>query len=309
MRIAFFGTPEFAVPSLRALLGEGFPVVAVVTQPDKPHGRSRSRTVPPPVKIAAEREGIAVYQPTTPRDASFMKTIEGLNLDLGVVVAYGHILRPELLAIPTLGMINVHASLLPELRGAAPIQHAILTGTDETGVSIMQMEKGMDSGPVMLRVPTPIAPDETFGELTVRLAEVGALALIQALTLVGSGNAEPTEQDHSRATMAPKITRETAKINWHESGMRISRLIRAMDPAPGAWALLDNVPVKFFGPRLIDSNNGRAPGTVIRRDDGFAIAAKHDAIQFMDLQPAGRKRMPAASWLRGFPKDSEITFR
>jgi len=165
MRIAFFGTPEFAVPSLRALLGEGFDVAAVITQPDRPRGRSRSLLVPPPVKVVAEQEGLPVLQPEQPRGHPFEEALRQLAPDIGVVVAYGHVLRPEILAIPRLGMVNVHASLLPRWRGAAPIPWAILAGDEVTGVSVMQMDAGLDTGPVLHRIETEIPSDETAGEL------------------------------------------------------------------------------------------------------------------------------------------------
>src|SRR5215211_3392788 len=211
MRIVFFGTPAFAVPSLEALMQGHFTVAGVVTQPDKPQGRSRSELIPPPIKVAAQAAGIPVLQPVRPVGDVFTTSLRRLEPDLGVVVAYGHILKPEVLAIPPLGMINVHASLLPRYRGAAPVQHAILKGETETGVSIMQMDAGLDSGPVLHRVSTPIEPDETAGSLTDRLSELGATALVEALSLLSAGVARPQPQDDSRATYAPKIDREMAR--------------------------------------------------------------------------------------------------
>src|SRR5688500_19953077 len=181
MRIVFFGTPTFAVPSLEALLHGRFTIAGVVTQPDKPHGRSRSQLIAPPIKIVAARAGIPVLQPVRPVGDVFTTSLRRLEPDLGIVVAYGHILRPEVLSLPPRGLINVHASLLPRYRGAAPIQHAILRGETETGVSIMQMEAGLDSGPVLHRVATSIEIGETAGALSVRLAELGAAGLIEAL--------------------------------------------------------------------------------------------------------------------------------
>src|SRR6266567_5053041 len=184
MRVVFFGTPEFAVPSLEALLGEGFDVVAAVTQPDRPRGRSRSALVPPPVKAAAESEYIPVLQPERSTEPGFVEQLRALAPDVGVVVAYGHILRPSLLAIPKHGMINVHPSLLPELRGAAPIEWAIVNGLEKTGVTIMLMEAGLDSGPILHQLPERIPADATGGELSTHLAEVGAQALIEALAML-----------------------------------------------------------------------------------------------------------------------------
>jgi len=203
MRIIFFGTPVFAAPSLRALAGAGHEVAAVVTQPDRSTGRSRSVVVAPAVKVAADELGIPVLQPERPVGAQFIDELMAVGADLGVVVAYGHILKAEVLQALPRGMINVHASLLPRFRGAAPIQHAILAGESETGVSIMQMDEGLDSGPVLHRVATPIAPGETAGALTGRLAELGATALVEALSLMAAGLARPQPQNSSAATFAP----------------------------------------------------------------------------------------------------------
>jgi methionyl-tRNA formyltransferase len=300
MRIVFFGTPDFAVPSLRALTGEGFEVVVVVTQPDRPQGRSRSKVVPPPVKIVADDEGIPVLQPEQPNNPDFLEDLHPFDPDLGVVVAYGHILKPALLKLTKHGMINVHASLLPALRGAAPIQHAILQGLDETGVTIMQMEEGMDTGPMLLQVPTPIAPDETGGELTIRLAELGALALIEALALFEAGALRPRLQDDDQASLAPKISREMARIRWEEPTTRIARLSRALDPNPGAWSTLRGRSIKFFGPRAADEwETDEQPGEIVETDPAFVVATGDGALQFLDVQTEGKHRMAASEWLRG----------
>ncbi|MFQ6045566.1 MAG: methionyl-tRNA formyltransferase, partial [Gemmatimonadales bacterium] len=272
MRIVFFGTPEFAVPSLRALLGEGFDVAAVVTQPDRPRGRSRSTLIPSPVKAVAEEEGLTVLQPERPSGEEFLDQLRPLQPDIGVVVAYGHILKPALLALPTRGMINVHASLLPALRGAAPIEHAILLGLDETGVTIMQMEETLDTGPIIHQVSTPIAPDETGGELTVRLAELGALALVEALALIATGKATPKAQDDSKASYAPKITRDDARIRWNASADEIARIVRAFDPRPGAWTTLGNTELKLFGPRPANEWEAEeVAGQVVETDPAFVV--------------------------------------
>jgi len=300
VRIIFFGTPEFAVPSLRALLGEGFDVAAVVTQPDRPHGRSRSELVAPPVKVAAVEHQLIVLQPERPDAAGLAEELAALHPTLGVVVAYGHILKPALLAMPTHGMVNVHASLLPRLRGAAPIPHAILAGDTQTGISIMQMDEGMDTGPVLLRVPTPIAPDETGGELTARLAELGALALVEALTLLAGGMARPEPQDPTAATYAPKLTRELARIDWRQPAEHVARVVRALDPKPGAWTTLDDHELKLFGPQAADAPPpGTAPGAIVSIDPALVVATGSGALQFLDVQPAGRTRMAAGAWGRG----------
>jgi methionyl-tRNA formyltransferase len=296
MRVAFFGTPEFAVPSLRALLEEGFDVAAVVTQPDRPHGRSRSALVPPPVKTLALEEDLPVLQPERPV-GPFVAELAALEADVGVVVAYGHVLKPEVLAVPRLGMLNVHASLLPALRGAAPIQWAILNGDETTGISIMQLEEGLDSGPVLHSIETEVAADETAGELTQRLAELGAAALIEVLTLIEGGEARPVPQDHARATYAPKVTRENARLDWNRDAASLARVVRAFDPDPGAWALLDGQEVKLFGARA--TNGSGTPGTVLQAGKVLSIAALVGAVEVAEIQPAGKKRMPVADWVRG----------
>ncbi len=297
MRVVFFGTPEFAVPSLDALLGEGFDVVAVVTQPDKPQGRSRSTAVPPPVKTAAEAEDVPVLQPDRPSDPAFVARLRALAPDVGVVVAYGHILKPELLALPRHGMINVHPSLLPELRGAAPVEWAILNGLKRTGVTIMRMDEGLDSGPILLQIPHDIDPDVTGGELSEHLSELGAQALVEALALFDTNGLKPRAQEQARATYAPKLTRETAHIRWADPAERVARLIHALDPRPGAWTELDGREVKLFGARVVQ--DGGAPGEVRTTVDGLRIATGQGAVQVEEVQPAGKARMAAAEWVRG----------
>jgi len=305
VRVVFFGTPDFAVPSLGALLGEGFDVLAVVTPPDRPRGRSRSSLVPPPVKLAAEAEGLPVLQPEHPTDSDFVAAVRELVPDVGVVVAYGHLLRPELLAIPPRGMVNVHPSLLPELRGAAPVEWAILRGLEKTGVTIMQMEAGMDSGPIIHQIPHRIDPDVSGGELSDHLAEMGAQALVEALAMLEQDALRPVPQDHSRATFAPKLTRELARLDWTKPADVVARFTRGLDPRPGAWTELreegsgkgEGVEIKMFGGRVVEGHG--APGEVLRADEELVIAALRDAVAIAEVQPAGKDRMPAADWVRG----------
>ncbi|MFL5516286.1 MAG: methionyl-tRNA formyltransferase, partial [Gemmatimonadales bacterium] len=268
MRIVFFGTPEFAVPSLEALLRERQVVAGVVTQPDKPQGRSRSTLISPPIKRLAEREGIPVLQPARPVGDLFLASLRHLEPELGVVVAYGHVLRREVLTLPTRGMLNVHASLLPRWRGAAPVQHAILAGDRETGVSIMRMEEGLDTGPVLHRVATPIGPEETAGALAARLAVLGAAALTTVLALLSSISAEP--QDSTAATYAPKVERETAHLDWGRDAEALVRQVRAFDPSPGAWTTHAGAPLKLFG--AMASTEDGAPGTVLAADERLIVA-------------------------------------
>jgi methionyl-tRNA formyltransferase len=297
MRIVFFGTPEFAVASLNALLRERFTLAGVVTQPDKPQGRSRSTLVPPAVKLAALEAGLPVLQPARPVGDLFLASLRRLEADLGVVVAYGHILRREVLEAPARGMINVHASLLPRFRGAAPIQHAILAGDRETGISIMKMEEGLDSGPVLHRVSAPIADGETGGTLTTRLAALGASALVEALALLSARAERPEPQDACAASYAPKITRETARLDWTRDAASLERQVRAFDPLPGAWASLDGAPVKLFGG--MPAVGAGEPGAVLAASDRLVVAGGTGAIAVSEVQPAGRNRLTVEEWVRG----------
>jgi methionyl-tRNA formyltransferase len=301
MRIVFFGTPEFAAASLRALLRERFDVVGVVSQPDRAQGRSRSTLVPPPVKTVAEGAGLPVLQPDRPIGDLFLTQLERMRPDLGVVVAYGHILRPAVLDLPPRGMINVHASLLPRLRGAAPIQWAIAGGETETGISIMQMEQGLDSGPVYHRAPTPIGSDETGGDLTERLAALGAATLVDVLRRMTRGEIEPEPQDHARATYAPKIDRAAARLDWARPADEVARRVRAFDPAPGAWTTLDGAEVKLFGARTSAARPGGAdaPGTVLDAGATLLVACGDGAVELREAQPAGKRRLAADEWVRG----------
>jgi methionyl-tRNA formyltransferase len=299
MRILFWGTPAFAVPSLRALDDEGFDVVAVVTQPDRPAGRGRHPRASQ-VKSVALDLGIDVLDPERPKGPEILGQIRALEPDISVVVAYGHILGLDVLAVPRLGSINVHASLLPELRGAAPINWAIARGHEKTGVTIMRMVKEMDAGAIIHQVEEPVLSDETASELSIRLSELGAEALVEALALLSAGAAKEREQDHAAATFAPKINRDTARIDWSRPALEVSRHVRAMDEVPGAWTTLAGEPLKLFRPRLESwVGPAAAAGTIQSVDAGLLIAAGTGAVGFAELQPAGGRRMSAADWLRG----------
>ncbi|HEY7395797.1 MAG TPA: methionyl-tRNA formyltransferase [Gemmatimonadaceae bacterium] len=302
MRVLFWGTPEFAAPPLRALIGEGFEVVAVVTQPDRPVGRSRSKLESPPVKIVALDESIPVLQPERPRGEEFIGQLRALAPDLSVVVAYGHILTTEVIDLPRLGTINIHASLLPLLRGAAPIQAAILEGHAETGITIMRMVKALDAGPSILQVRTPIPEDETYGELQLRLAELGALALIEALALISLGSARKTAQDDAQATYAGKVDRASTRVDWTKNAVEVARTIRAYDPRPGAFATTSNGEVKLFGGRLAPGlpSRGGVPGEVLDvGDGGMIVACGTGAVSISAVHPAGKRRITPADWARG----------
>jgi methionyl-tRNA formyltransferase len=298
MRVLFWGTPDFATPALLALIGEGFDVAGVVTQPDRAAGRSRSRLEPPPVKRIALAESIPVLQPERPRGEAFMAHVAALRPDISVVVAYGHILSSDVIALPRLGTVNIHASLLPALRGAAPIQAAIREGHTETGVTIMRMVKALDAGPAILQARTPIPDDETCGELQLRLAEMGALALIEALALLDLGRAVETPQDESLATYAPKIDRSMTIVDWSADAGEIGRLIRAYDPRPGALTHASSGEVKLFGSRVVDE--GGEPGEVVAIDGrGMTVACGVGGVRISSVHPAGRRRIAPVEWVRG----------
>lgn len=300
MRIVFWGTPEFAVPSLRALDDEGFEIVGVVTQPDRPAGRGR-KPRPSPVRSVAETLEVPVLAPERPRGEAFMDRLEALEPDLSVVVAYGHILRPEVLELPPMGSINVHASLLPELRGAAPVNWAIARGHAVTGVTVMRMVEAMDAGPILHAIREPILPAETATELSIRLSELGAEALLEALTLLAAGSLEEIPQDDARATFAPKVDRATARIDWSRTAQELEWHVRGMDAVPGAWSELEGEPVKLFRPSAADRGEAAPPGTVILADgqQGLAVAAGDGVLRIGQVQPPGKRRMEAREWIHG----------
>ena len=299
MRVLFWGTPDFATPPLRALLGEGFEVVAVVTQPDRAVGRSRSLLVPSPVKQIAIEESLPVLQPERPRGAEFVERVKALEPDLSVVVAYGHILPREVIDIPPLGTLNIHASLLPALRGAAPIQAAIRDGLEETGVTIMRMVPALDAGPILLQARTLINHDETYGELQLRLSELGALALVEALMLMAVGELPEKPQDDAKATYAPKVERADGRIDWNMPALDVARRIRAYDPKPGAFTTRNDLPLKLFGARPSPDHSGDA-GVVLAIDEsGMLVACGSGAVRIAYVHPSGKRRLAALDWAQG----------
>jgi len=302
VRVVFFGTPEFAVPPLEALLGEGFDVASVVTRPDKPQGRSRSTLVPSPVKTAAQEEDLPVLQPERPSTSEFLDAIRRLAPDVGVVVAYGHLLTPELLAIPRRGMVNVHPSLLPELRGAAPVEWAILRGLEQTGVTIMQMTAGLDSGPILHQLPHRIPDDVTGGELAIHLAEMGAQALVEALALMEQDMLRPMPQDETRATYAPKITRDTARIRWDAGPDAVMRTTLALDPKPGAWTTLEGKELQIFDARkhlvrAFGAVKGKIGEIVEVSDRSFQVGAQGGRVEVLRAKLGDGKKVASADLL------------
>lgn len=309
MRIVFFGTPDFATPPLRALIGEGHEVVGVVTQPDRPRGRSRSALEPSPVKVIAQSESIPVLQPERPRGPEFEAELRALAPDISIVVAYGCILPSSVIEMPRLGTLNIHASLLPAYRGAAPIQAAIRDGLTETGVTIMQMVPALDAGPVILALSTPIEPDETAGELQLRLSELGAEALIEALALIGLGRATPAPQNDALASYAKKIVREDARMPLDAPSDRVARIVRAYDPKPGAWTTVNGLEVRCFGAQDVPGRAG-APGEVLEvGEGGMVVACGEGAVRISEVHPAGQRRIGVGEWVRGRGVDVGTTLR
>lgn len=299
MRILFWGTPDFAAPPLRALIGEGHDVVAVVTQPDRPQGRSRSTLVPPPVKEIALAEGIPVLQPERPRGDEFLAQIKAFEPDLSVVVAYGHILRQDVIDVPARGTVNIHASLLPRWRGAAPIQAAILAGDVETGVSIQRMVLQLDAGPVLHESRIPIPEQMTGGELTLALSELGAETIIEYLALLELGEINERAQNESLVTFAPKIDRTMARLDFRRPAVEVARAIRAFDPRPGAWGTVNGVETRLFGVRVLNDRRG-GPGEVLEVGEmGMVVACGTGAVAVETVHPAGRRRLAALDWAQG----------
>jgi len=309
MRIVFFGTPDFATPPLRALIGEGHEVVGVVTQPDRPRGRSRSTLDPSPVKVIAQSESIPVLQPERPRGPEFETALRALAPDIAIVVAYGCILPRSVIEMPRQGTLNIHASLLPAYRGAAPIQAAIRDGLTETGVTIMQMVPALDAGPVILALRTPIEQDETAGELQLRLAELGAEALVEALALIALGRATPAPQNDALASYAKKIVREDARMPFDAPSDRVARIVRAYDPKPGAWTTVNGLEVRCFGAQDVPERSGAIGEVLEAGEGGLVIACGEGAVRISEVHPAGQRRIGVGEWVRGRGVEVGTTLR
>ncbi|MDH3352225.1 MAG: methionyl-tRNA formyltransferase [Gammaproteobacteria bacterium] len=294
-KVIFAGTPEFAVASLKALVESGFVPVAVLTQPDRPAGRGK-RLTPSPVKEYAIRQHIPVMQPATLRDAEVVAELQALRPDILVVAAYGLILPQEVLDIPPAGCLNVHASLLPRWRGAAPIQAAILAGDVETGVCLMSMEAGLDSGPVYVSEAVSIGEHETAGDLHDRLAGIGAALLARHLGDIIDGALEARQQDHKFASYAPKIKTADAEIDWRRPAVELDRRVRAYNPVPGAWFMLDEVRIKCWKSRCLAGVDA-APGTVVGAgNDGITVSCGEGALLIDSLQRPGRRAVTAGEF-------------
>lgn len=300
-RIIFMGTPDFAIPSLSALINGEDHVVAVVSQPDRPKGRSL-KLVAPPVKILAEEHGIPVHQPAAIKTAGFIDLLSGYNPDIIVVAAYGRILPPAILSLPKYGCINVHGSLLPRHRGAAPIQWSLIKGDSEVGVTIMQMDEGMDTGAMLMKAAITPAADETAGTLFPKIARLGSQALMDTLDLIGQGGLAVISQDNNLATSAPMLKKEDGLINWNLPAETVANLIRGLDPWPTAYSYLNGRKAQFFLPEVVHQNSLKKPGTLVRADrEGLLVSTSKACLLLKEIKIEGKRRMTVADFLNGYP--------
>ncbi|MCR2820773.1 methionyl-tRNA formyltransferase [Lederbergia panacisoli] len=309
-KIVFMGTPDFSVPVLRSLIENGFDILAVVTQPDRPVGRKKVLT-PPPVKVEAERHGIHVLQPERIRDEQSANEIINLNPDLIVTAAYGQILPTSILEAPKYGCINVHASLLPELRGGAPIHYSILQGKEKTGITIMYMVDKLDAGDIISQVEVPISEDDNVGTLHDKLSIAGSDLLMDTIPKLILGEIKARPQDHDKATFAHNIKREQEKINWQDDGEKIYNQIRGLCPWPVAYTTFQGQVWKVWKAEKITVSAGHRPGEIILMEqDGFIISTGNNiGIRILELQPAGKKKMSAQQFLHGAGNDIHIGSR
>jgi methionyl-tRNA formyltransferase len=300
------GTPQFAVYPLEALVAAGHEIVAVVTQPDRPAGRDRQLT-PPPVKLAAERLGLPVLQPATLRDPAVVEQLVALRPDAGLVAAYGEILRKAVLAIPPLGYLNVHPSLLPLYRGPTPVAGAIMAGESSTGVSIMLLDPGMDSGPILGQAVVPLPPDARAGPLTDELFRLGARLLVELLPGYAAGEVAPQPQDHSQATVTRLLKKEDGMVRWELPALVIERMTRAYDPWPGAYSSWQGQALRLLAASVHPEWDGDdEPGTLLGRGPAGAplVATGSGALELLELQPAGKRAMAGAAWFQGLRGDA-----
>ncbi|HIZ41052.1 MAG TPA: methionyl-tRNA formyltransferase [Candidatus Gemmiger excrementigallinarum] len=297
MKILFMGTPDIAADSLAALIAAGHEICAVFTRRDKPVGRKQILTAPP-VKQLAEQHGIPVYQPRTLRDGSSDDVIRELAPDIIVVVAYGCIIPPQLLHVARYGCINLHVSLLPKYRGSAPIQWAVLNGDRCTGVSIMQLDEGLDTGDVLMVEPVDIDPEETSGQLFDRVSAVGAKTLVQALEKLQAGQLKPEPQQHEMATMAPPLTKDMARFDFTQSAAHIHNWVRGMNPWPVAWFEQEGKRIKVLECRMAKAGDSAAPGTVLALKP-LTIACGEGAVELLTVTPEGGKPMAGTAWAAG----------
>jgi methionyl-tRNA formyltransferase len=298
------GTPDFAVPSLKALIDSDYQLVAVVTQPDRPSGRGKKLT-PPPVKVTAEAAGLKIMQPETLRHEAVVADLAALRPDVIVVAAFGQILRQNVLDLPPYRCLNVHASLLPRWRGASPVTAAIRAGDTRTGITIMKMEAGLDTGPIISQKAIPVEARHTGGSLTAELAELGAALLLETLPGWLSGRLEAQPQDDQQATLAPRLKKEEGEIHWQQSALEIERQIRAFDPWPGTFTCGLTGQIKILAAEVAEIeppvSEYEAPGTLFKHRRDVYVTTGQGVIRLVTVQPAGRKPMPAEAMLNGQP--------
>lgn len=299
MRVVFMGTPDFSVGTLTALVESGHDVVAVVTQPDKPKGRGKS-LIMSEVKKKALEYNIPVYQPVKVRDEEFVKTLREINPQVIVVVAFGQILRKNILDLPEYGCINVHASLLPMYRGAAPIQWAVLDGVEETGVTIMKLDEGIDTGDMLMKTVVKLDPKETYGSLNDKLAAKGAELLIEALKVIENGTAVYTKQE-GESCYARMLDKQLGRIDFTKPACEIERLIRGLNPWPSAYTYIEGKTLKIWDADVVDTDDKSVPGTIIAHDKkSFTVMTGDKALRINEVQMEGKKRMFTDAFLRGF---------
>lgn len=297
LRIIFAGTPDFAARHLDALLSSAHQVVGVFTQPDRPAGRGK-KLMPSPVKVLAQQHNLPVFQPASLRAAENQQLIADLEADVMVVVAYGLILPKAVLEMPRLGCINVHGSLLPRWRGAAPIQRSLWAGDEETGVTIMQMDVGLDTGDMLYKLACPITAQDTSASLYDKLAQLGPQGLLETLAQLAEGRAQPQVQDEALVTYAEKLSKEEAKLDWSLSAAQLERCIRAFNPWPMSYFLIDEQPVKVWQASVIPASGTNTPGTIIEANkQGIQVATAEGVLNLEILQPAGKKAMSAQDLL------------
>lgn len=295
MRIVFMGTPQIAADCLQALLSAGHEVCGVFTREDKPVGRKQVLT-PPPVKVLAQQHGIPVYQPKTLRDGEAQKQIAALNPQLIAVVAYGRILPPEILSLPPLGCINLHVSLLPRYRGAAPIQWAVINGDKQTGVTVMQMDEGLDTGDILQVTPLDILPDETAGELFERVSQIGGKTLVQTVKMLQRGEITPMPQQHEQATQAPPLQKDTGSFTFAQSAAVLHNLVRGCNPWPTAYFMLNGKKIKVARSGLAQGN---APAGTVLQTQPLTVACAEGALQLLEVIPEGSRPMTGQAFAAG----------
>jgi methionyl-tRNA formyltransferase len=302
MRVVFMGTPDFAVPSLRAVVEAGHEVALVVTQPDRPARRGH-HLQPSAVKLAAQGLGLPLTQPETVNTPEFVQQLNDISPDLGIVVAFGQILSKNILDAPKLGCVNVHASLLPKYRGAAPIQHALMNGETVTGITTLDMTEKLDAGDILLQKKLPILPDDTYGTLYNKLAVLGAEALRETLARLAGGETQGVPQNHAAATRAPSLKKDAGRIDWNQSATAIVNLIRATNPHPGAWTTLRGETLKIWRASVVAHRQNSVPGQVmeIRPQEGIVVMTGEGVVLVQEVQAENRRRMSAAEWLHGHP--------